>query len=250
MIMENKLALAAEKIRNSKYTLAFTGAGISVESGIPPFRGDDGLWNKYDPEVLDINYFLNHGETCWKTIREIFYDYFGQAQPNPAHTALAAMEKSGYLQAIVTQNIDNLHQMAGSKTVHEFHGSSSRLVCLKCKTSYPVHEVDINHGTPRCTKDNEILKPDFVFFGEGIPSDAWDNAFESAARCEVCLVVGSTGEVMPASHVPRKASENGAFIIEINPEKSTFTDSITSLWLQGKAGEILPLLLEEINRKQ
>ncbi len=247
--MENNLVQAAEKIRKSKYTLAFTGAGVSVESGIPPFRGENGLWSKYDPEVLDINYFLEHGETCWTYIREIFYDFFNNARPNPGHLALAVMEKLGFLQAIVTQNIDNLHQLAGSKTVHEFHGNSSRLVCLKCGSVYPAGEVDLNHGAPRCNHDNEILKPDFVFFGEGIPTDAWENAFESAARCEVCLVIGSTGEVMPASYVPRKASERGAFIIEINPEKSSYTETITSIWLKGKAGEILPLLLEAINNK-
>ncbi len=244
--MKEKIALAAQKLRNSSYTMAFTGAGISVESGIPPFRGQQGLWSKYDPEVLDINYFLEHGEQAWKVIREIFYDFFGKAQPNAGHYALAEMERNGRLQAIVTQNIDNLHQLAGSKNVYEFHGNSSRLVCLKCGTEYPADEVDLGHLPPCCKYDGQILKPDFVFFGEGIPSLAWEKSFESAEICEVCMVIGSTGEVVPASYVPQKASEKGACIIEINPEESQFTHTLTDIYLKGKAGEILPELLRAI----
>jgi len=246
MNMKNDLSLAAEKIRNSSFTMAFTGAGISVESGIPPFRGAGGLWNKYDPEVLEINYFYNHGEECWRVIREIFYDFFGDAKPNQAHYALAKMEELGYLQAIVTQNIDNLHQLAGSRNIAEFHGNSGRLVCTECKTVYPADKVNLEILPPRCPKDDQILKPDFVFFGEGIPAEAWDRSFESAEKCGVCIIIGSTGEVVPASFVPQKASDNGAFIIEINPEESQFTHTITNLHLKGKAGEILAQLVEEL----
>ncbi|HNU77280.1 MAG: NAD-dependent deacylase [Bacteroidota bacterium] len=247
--MDEKVRQAVRKIKKSTFMMAFTGAGISVESGIPPFRGATGLWSKYDPKVLDISYFLDHGEDCWKFIREIFYDFFGKAKPNSAHFALAEMEKAGLLQAIVTQNIDNLHQMAGSKNVYEFHGNSSRLVCLKCGTTYYTEDTDLRSGPPRCKYDNEILKPDFVFFGEGIPSEAWDKSFECAEQCDVCLVIGSTGEVVPASYVPHKASQKGAFIIEINPESSQFTYSVTDLWLQGKAGDVLPWLMEEIRKE-
>lgn len=244
--MKDNLSLAAEKISHSSFTLAFTGAGISVESGIPPFRGETGLWNKYDPDILEINYFYNHGEESWGVIRDIFYDFFGLASPNPGHYALAKMEELGYLHAIVTQNIDNLHQMAGSKNIAEFHGNSSRLICPECHTVYPVTAVDLSILPPRCHNDQQILKPDFVFFGEGIPAEAWDRSFDYADRCQVCLVIGSTGEVVPASYVPQKASQKGAFIIEINPEESQFTRSITNLHLRGKAGEILPKLLEKL----
>lgn len=246
--MKNNIELAASKLRQSSFNMAFTGAGISVESGIPPFRGVDGLWNRYEPEVLDINYFLEHGDLCWPTIREIFYDHFGKAQPNGAHLALAAMEERGWLHAIVTQNIDNLHQKAGSHKVYEFHGGSQRLVCPKCSTSFPVEECDLQNLPPRCPYDQQILKPDFVFFGEGIPTEAWNLSFDSAAQCEVCLIIGSTGEVVPASFVPKKARDRGAFIIEVNPERSQFTDSITDLWLKGKAGDLLPQLLMEMKK--
>jgi len=160
------------------------------------------------------------------------------------------MEKLGFLHAIVTQNIDNLHQLAGSRTVAEFHGNSSRLVCPKCNTEYAAGETDMTILPPRCKYDNQILKPDFVFFGEGIPTDAWNNSFDYAERCKVCLVIGSTGEVVPASYVPQRASSNGAFIIEINPEESNFTNSITNLHLKGKAGDILTQLVNELGKIQ
>jgi len=245
-VVKEKIAEAARRIKESACTLAFTGAGISVESGIPPFRGKHGLWNKYDPRVLELDYFLDHGEECWYYIREIFYDFFGKAQPNPAHLALARLEKAGLLACIVTQNIDNLHQRAGSQTVFEFHGNSSRLVCLVCQASFPVEKVDLQKIPPRCPHDHSILKPDFIFFGEGIPPDAYHQAFEHAARCEVCLIVGSTGEVVPASYVPVTAKQNGAFVIEINPEASKFTHSVTDLHLKGKAGEVMQALEREI----
>jgi len=232
----------AEIIKESKFTIAFTGAGISVESGIPPFRGEDGLWNKYNPEVLDLGYYLNNPEECWQYIREIFYDFFADAKPNKAHQVLARMEQEGMLQAVVTQNIDNLHQQAGNKVVHEFHGNSKRLICRKCNEVYDVRNFDLKNIPPRCKGDNEILKPDFIFFGEGISTAAFEDSFSDAEKCEVCIIIGSTGEVTPASFVPRTAKQNGATIIEINPSESLFTDSITDFHLQGSAGKILEKL--------
>lgn len=237
---------AAKAIKNSAYTIAFTGAGISVESGIPPFRGEHGLWNKYDPRVLELDYYHRHEEECWQVIREIFYDFFTGAKPNKAHEVLAGMEQAGLLQAVVTQNIDNLHQLAGSRNVFEFHGSSSRLKCPGCRKMTAAAEVDFNRIPPRCPGDGLILKPDFIFFGEGIPYDAYNGSFAAAERAEVCLIVGSTGEVAPASFVPRAASQNGAMIIEINPETSNFTNQITDIYLKGKAGEVLALLEKEL----
>ncbi len=232
----------AEIIKESKFTIAFTGAGISVESGIPPFRGEDGLWNKYNPEVLDLGYYHNNPEECWQYIREIFYDFFADAKPNKAHQVLARMEQKGMLQAVVTQNIDNLHQQAGNKVVHEFHGNSKRLICRKCNEVYDVRNFDLKNIPPRCKGDNEILKPDFIFFGEGISTAAFEDSFSDAEKCEVCIIIGSTGEVTPASFVPRTAKQNGATIIEINPSESLFTDSITDFHLQGSAGKILEKL--------
>jgi NAD-dependent deacetylase len=230
---------AAEAIRRSRYTIAFTGAGISVESGIPPFRGTDGIWNKYDPKVLEIDYYLSNTEQCWVYIRKIFYDFFAESKPNNAHLVLARMEKNGLLKSVITQNIDHLHQEAGSVAVHEFHGNSKRLVCLECGRKYSVEEFNLNKTPPLCKEDGSVLKPDFVFFGEGIPDEAYAGAFDEATKAEVCLVIGSTGEVYPAAHIPYIAKKNGAAIIEINPEPSSFTRELADIWLKGKAGEIL-----------
>ena len=230
---------AAKIIKRSHYTIAFTGAGISVESGIPPFRGTNGVWNKYDPKVLDIDYYLSDPARCWTYIREIFYDFFADSKPNKAHQVLARMEQHGLLKSVITQNIDNLHEEAGSKVVREFHGNSKQLICLKCGATYNAGEFNFENIPPRCKKDGEILKPDFVFFGEGIPSDAYSHSFADAEKAEVCLVVGSTGEVVPAAYVPRIAKQHGATIIEINPEMSTFTNEITDFYLKGRAGEVL-----------
>lgn len=237
---------SAKIIKQSKFTIAFTGAGISVESGVPPFRGEHGLWNKYNPEVLDLGYYLNNSDDCWVYIREIFYDFFAHAKPNKAHIVLAEMEQKGLLKSVITQNIDNLHYEAGSKIVHEFHGNSKKLKCLQCGNIYSANEFDFNKIPPRCKDDDQVLKPDFIFFGEGIPHEAYSNSFSDAENAEVCLIVGSTGEVTPASYVPRTAKQNGATIIEINPQESMFTNHITDIHLKGKAGEIMSLLEKEL----
>jgi NAD-dependent deacetylase len=244
--MELLLKESAEIIKQSKYTIAFTGAGISVESGIPPFRGEHGLWNKYNPEVLDLSYYLEHASECWEYIREIFYDFFADAHPNKAHLVLAEMESKDYLKSVITQNIDNLHFEAGNRVVHEFHGNSKKFKCLKCGNIYDASEVDFNNIPPRCKDDGEILKPDFIFFGEGIPPKAYSNSFADAEKAEVCIIIGSTGEVTPASFIPRTAKQANATIIEINPEESSFTNSITDIHLKGKASEIMTKLSNEL----
>ena len=237
--MDTLIEEAAKIIRRSAFTCAFTGAGISVESGVPPFRGRHGLWNKYDPKVLDLGFYFENPEKCWPVIREIFYDFFAEAKPNPAHEVLAQMEQKGLLQSVITQNIDNLHQEAGSKVVREFHGNAKKLKCLKCGAVYETSEIDFNIIPPKCPEDGEVLKPDFIFFGEGIPPDAFNNSFADAEKAEVCMIIGSTGEVTPASYVPRTAKQGGATIIEINPQESMFTNYITDIHLKGRAGEVL-----------
>lgn len=244
--MNNLIKSAAQFIRQSSFTMVFTGAGISVESGIPPFRGEHGLWNKYDPQVLDLHYFLNNPEESWYFIREIFYDFFEGAQPNRGHRVLARMEKEGWLHSVVTQNIDNLHYEAGNRVVREFHGNSKRLKCMKCGKEFSAEEIDFQHIPPRCDVDGGILKPDFIFFGEGIPREAYEQSFADAEKCGVCIIVGSTGEVTPASFVPRTAKQHGATIIEINPDITLFTSSITDIHLIGRAGEVLGKLEEEL----
>ena len=246
--MENNIQIAIDLIVGSKFAVAFTGAGISVESGIPPFRGESGLWSKYDPNVLDLNHFHLNPIEAWKVIKEIFYDFFGEAKPNSAHFALAELEKQGFLKSIITQNIDNLHYEAGSKEVYEFHGNSRMLVCPYCSKKYVAEESDIEN-IPMCDHCHAVLKPDFIFFGEGIPELAYRKSIEAAQKADLIIIIGSTGEVTPASSIPTLAKQNGAKIIEINPERTLFTNSITDVFVQGKATEVMDKILIGIKQK-
>ena len=234
---------AAEIIKNAKYVTAFTGAGISVESGIPPFRGENGLWNKFDPIILDLDYFHQQPLKSWRMIKQIFYDFFGEAKPNAAHFALARMEKLGFINSVITQNIDNLHQESGSKNVIEFHGTSRLLICTNCHRKYNADEIDLEKLPPKCENCGSILKPDFVFFGEPIPEPENSNSFEVAIKSDVMIIIGTTGEIMPASVIPFYAKQNNAKIIEVNIMPSNYTERTTDIFLQGKATEIMTKLL-------
>ncbi len=244
--MEEEIKQAANLLKQSHYTSAFTGAGISVESGIPPFRGTTGLWSKYNPIVLDINYFHSNPLESWRVIKEIFNDFFGKAKPNKAHQVLASMEQKGLLRNIITQNIDNLHQEAGSREVYEFHGNSRELVCTKCNKRFGIKNINFNKLPVTCDECGGLVKPDFIFFGEGIPPAAYEKSLESASKADLFLVIGTTGEIMPASQIPVIAKNNGAKIIEINIEPSNYTQQLTDIFLQGKATEIMELLFAEV----
>ena len=244
--LNKKIREAASIIKEARHVTAFTGAGISVESGIPPFRGENGIWNKYDPMILDIHFFMEHPTESWKVIKEIFYDFFGKAEANRAHIVLAEMEKSGLLREVITQNIDNLHQKAGNTVVHEFHGNSRNLICTKSGELLPAAHADLDALPPIHPATGGLLKPDFIFFGEGIPRIAYDASLKAAADSDVFLVIGTTGEIMPASQIPYLAKENGATIIEVNTKESNYTSRITDIFLQGKATEMMDLLAREM----
>lgn len=244
--LNKKIREAASIIKEARHVTAFTGAGISVESGIPPFRGENGIWNKYDPMILDIHFFMEHPTESWKVIKEIFYDFFGKAEANRAHIVLAEMEKSGLLREVITQNIDNLHQKAGNTVVHEFHGNSRNLICTKSGELLPAAHADLDALPPIHPATGGLLKPDFIFFGEGIPRIAYDASLKAAAESDVFLVIGTTGEIMPASQIPYLAKENGATIIEVNTKESNYTSRITDIFLQGKATEMMDLLAREM----
>jgi len=237
----------AELICKAKYPVAFTGAGISVESGIPPFRGQGGLWTKYDPGFLTLTRFHLQPEKSWAIIKEIFYDHWGEAEPNPAHTALAALEKMGHMKAIITMNIDNLHQKAGSTKVIEYHGTIGRMICEKCGRTYPTESVSLDAIPPRCSC-GAVLKPDFIFFEEGIPTEAFNESVDIAQKTDLMLVIGTTGEVMPACHVPLIAKQSGATIIEINPSESSYTHTTTDIYIPEKAGVALAEIAKEAKR--
>ncbi len=235
---ERDVIKAASMIVNSKHLVAYTGAGISVASGIPTFSGDGGIWSQFDPTIFDIDFFCSNPSASWKGISELFSSYFKDARPNPAHYLLARMEKEGMVKAVITQNIDNMHREAGNREVIEYHGNTKWLICNHCGERYEADKISLNTLPPRCLEDQEVLKPDFVFFGEGIPSDAASKSVEEVTLADVVLIIGSTGAVMPAGMLPSIAKSNGAKVIEINPHRSVFTNSLTDLFLQGPAAEI------------
>ncbi|MFH2108126.1 MAG: NAD-dependent protein deacylase [Chrysiogenia bacterium] len=238
------IARAARLLAGAGHVTVFSGAGISVESGIPPFRGAGGLWSMVDPGFMEIEYFRRQPEQSWLRIKEIFYDHFGRALPNDAHFGVAAMEKAGLVKATITQNIDNLHQRAGSREVIEFHGNSQWLVCLDCREREAVSPGRLAALPPRCACGG-LLKPDFIFFGEGIPEKALQRSYQEVSLADVFLLIGSSGEVMPACQIPPLAKARGAKVIEINSHGSNFTP-IADLFLQGPATEVVGALVREL----
>ncbi|MHA1595904.1 MAG: NAD-dependent protein deacetylase [Candidatus Baldrarchaeia archaeon] len=242
---------AAELIVESKKNVALTGAGISVESGIPDFRGPNGLWKRYGEHVGHISFFFTNPGEFWKFALEVAKVIFA-ARPNPAHYALAELEKMGKLHCIITQNIDGLHQKAGSKNVIEIHGTAWRLVCLQCGTKFPVEEIAsklMSKGftIPRCLKCEGILKPDTVFFGERLPEEELKIAISESMSCDLFMVVGSSLVVYPAASLPGIAKSHGAKTILVNLER-TAMDEMFDVVIYGKAGEILPKIVEEVKK--
>ncbi|HPC20522.1 MAG TPA: Sir2 family NAD-dependent protein deacetylase [Kiritimatiellia bacterium] len=239
--MEDILRAAAEKIRAAKYLTAFTGAGISVESGIPPFRGPGGIWNKYDPSILDLDTFRRQPGRSWPAIREMFANLLGAAgrpavQPNTAHRVLAKWEAEGRIQAVITQNIDGLHAAAGSRRLVEFHGHCRGVTCLECGRERPWDAATAEAEVPRCPCGG-LFKPGFVFFGEGIPPAALAQAEEAARRTDCMILVGTSGVVYPAAALPMLARRGGATLIEVNPEPSDYTGKIVDLFIPLPAGD-------------
>jgi len=242
MADDSALTTAAAAIRRSRLTVAMTGAGVSVESGLPDFRSPGGIWSKYDPrEYAYIESFLRNPRKIWRFIDELIRDY-GDAQPNEGHRALARLEAAGKLAAVITQNIDNLHQAGGSEKVIEFHGNMHRLICLDCRSSYSIRDEEVMAQTPPQCRCGRVLKPDFVFFGEMIPPRALEESFRLAAQCDVLLVAGTSAEVSPASMIPAEAKQSGATLVELNLSPTLLTDHLTDIFLPGPFAEVMPRL--------
>lgn len=238
---------AADIIINSKMTLGLTGAGISVESGIPDFRSAGGLWSRFDPaEYATITAFRANPEKVWQMLREMG-EVVDRARPNKAHVGLGELEKMGYLHYIITQNIDNLHQAGGSNNVIEYHGNSSTLSCLWCGNRYKTEEKR-DEIPPRC-ECKKVLKPDVIFFGEPIPQDAMNRSFMLASSAQTLMVIGTSAVVSPVNTIPSIAKQNGAKIIEINKERTHLTDTMTDIFLEGSAGEVVSALVETVRKK-
>jgi NAD-dependent deacetylase len=230
-------------LTSAKSIIFFTGAGISAESGIPTFRGKEGIWNKLKPEELaSFDAFLRNPKLVWE-----WYNHrkkiIHQSQPNPGHIAIAEMQNIFPDVTVVTQNIDNLHRRAGSKTIYELHGNIERNFCIKCKTFYN-EELDFSKGVPKC-KCGGLIRPDVVWFGEYLPEDQF-NASEKASRhCDVFFIVGTSAVVYPAANLIFVAKQNGAYLAEVNIE-DTEVSGLADISFFGASGKILPEILDEM----
>ncbi|GMU95489.1 NAD-dependent deacylase [Ignavibacterium album] len=234
----NKLAVS-EKI------VFFTGAGISAESGIPTFRGKDGIWNKLKPEELaNFNAFMRNPQMVWE-----WYNHrkkiIHESNPNAGHIAIAEFEKYFDDVTVVTQNIDNLHRRAGSKKIYELHGNIERNYCIDCKTFYN-KELDFSEGVPRC-KCGGLIRPDVVWFGEFLPADQLEASEKAAINSDIFFVVGTSAVVYPAAGLVYTAKRSGSYIVEVNIEE-TEVSSIADISFFGEAGKVLPEILEEVKK--
>ncbi len=254
--MDKQIDEIAGHLLRATNAVALTGAGISTESGIPDFRSPGGLWTRVDPEEFSIDRFLQNPSRFWRMHWQLKQsgDFdLASAEPNPAHYALARMEQMGILKCIITQNVDNLHQRAGSVEVVEFHGNLLRAVCLKCRELEPIENVEARvasgeEETPRCQKCHGLLKPDAVFFGEAIPSKALMVSNVQSQKCDVLLVVGTSLQVFPAAQIPIsvKMKHPPATVIEINREPSSMHQQVADILVTGSAGEIMSALINRL----
>ncbi len=241
--MRDAIEEAAELLASRGRVVALTGAGISVESGIPDFRSAEGLWTRYSPsEYATIEAFLHNPRKVWRMLAEMD-DLLDSARPNAGHAALAQLAEAGVLDGVITQNIDGLHQAAGSRRVIEFHGSHRTFTCLECGQRYD-QERTRTLGMPPACGCGEVLKPDVIFFGESIPGEAMEESYRLASTCRTMLVVGTSAEVAPASQMPWLAKRNGALVIEVNIARSMLTGHLTDIFLQGEAGTVLQELAD------
>lgn len=243
-VMEQEIEQAARLVGEARRIVALTGAGISVPSGIPDFRGSSGLWAGQDPlEVASMHAFAAHPERFFRWIRPLL-DQVLAAEPNLAHRALAALERQNRLRAVITQNIDGLHQRAGSREVFELHGHLRSATCVSCGLQAPAEPLlpRVRRGEVPCCQCGGVYKPDIILFGDQLPLNLYWLAVEELKRCDLLIVVGTSLEVAPVSEMPQMALDHGAKLIIVNTS-ATHIDLHASVVLQGNAAEILPRII-------
>ncbi len=248
--MENDIEQAEKLILDSKYVVGLTGAGISVESGIRPFRGPGGLWTEHgEPPMDGYQRFLADPKEHWENIvkrsgaTSDFVKALSSAKPHPAHYALAELEEMGLLKYLITQNIDNLHLAAGSKKVAEIHGNYTKLRCVECLARYEREEISLETLPPRCPRCGDIIKSDTVMFGEPIPVDVLRICQQETDKADCMLSVGTSAFVYPAAGFPQEIKQNGGVLIEIDLYETALTP-LCDVSIRGKAGEVLPQLVD------
>jgi len=245
----------ADLIIEAKKVVAFTGAGISTESGIPDFRSPGGIWDRFDPDDFTYQKFVRDPEARrkqWQMLRE--GGLTTKAKPNPAHYAIAELDRLGKLDCIITQNVDNLHQKAGvpASKVFELHGNMQWAVCLSCGRRYPFEQVktrlDEGEKIPDCEMCHGILKPNAVFFGEPLPREVLEEATLRSSNCDLFIVIGSTLVVYPAAYMPMYAVNSRAKLVIINLS-STSMDEQASVLIRAKAGETMSKIIKRVKEK-
>ena len=247
---KTSIEYAAELLRKSKYAVVLTGAGISTPSGIPDFRSEGtGLWSRDEPmEVASLSTFRTDPERFFVWFRPLASRIFNAA-PNPAHIALAELEKAGRVQSIITQNIDALHHKAGSKNIIEMHGTLRTLSCTQCFQKADARnylKAFVEHGTvPRCPHCNGVLKPDVILFGEQLPQQAWYDAQRESRRCDLMLVAGSSLEVLPVAGLPMQAIDRGSHLVLVN-NATTYLNVRADVVIQEDVAAILPVIAEQV----
>ncbi len=246
-----QLDLASQLILDAEYCVALTGAGISTPSGIPDFRSPgSGVWTKYSPmEVASLSAFRYNPDRFYDWLRPFLKSLF-QADPNPAHCTLASLEKRNYLQSIITQNIDCLHQKAGSNSVIEVHGTYQTLTCLGCfqqvEASFELINTFLEDSvTPHCPECGSLLKPDIILYEEQLPADKWKLARDEVLKCDLLLVLGSSLTVTPVSDLPYSALGNGAKLIIINRTCTHLAD-LAAVSIQGDLEELMPIIENKV----
>jgi len=238
-----------EFLQNSKYTVVLTGAGVSTDSGIPDFRSQNGLYSKYDAnKVFDIDYFLKDPTYFYKFAREEILKMLA-VEPSATHNMLAKLEKEGLIKAVITQNIDLLHQKAGSKNVIELHGNISKAHCIRCSKEYDFIKILKNsQNVPECTICGGLVKPNIVFFGEKLPEGELKKAFYLVNSCDLIIVMGSSLVVQPAASLPIYAVNNGAKFLIANKGK-TALDNISTRKYDFNLNEFSKAVVDILNRE-
>ena len=244
--MEELIEQVARDLARATQVTALTGAGISVESGIPPFRGPGGLWEKIDPmEFAHIDAFVKDPAKVWNMLLKDMKNLLDVARPNPAHRGLAQLEAMGILTTVITQNVDGLHQQAGNTDVIEFHGSFAVHRCMQCSTRRETADIDLTEIPPRCPCGG-IWRPECVFFGEMIPTQALWRSQQAAESCDLMLVIGTSATVQPAATMPVIAKQAGAQVIEFNEEETPLTGWVSDYRVPGKAGKVLDQVVKRL----
>ena len=252
LLEKKKIQQAANLLLNSKEAIALTGAGISTESGIPDFRSEGGLWEKYKPEIYgNIQSFLKNPTKFWEMAKKIAPNIF-RAKPNLGHYALAELEDLGILKAVITQNIDELHQQSGSVIVYEVHGSVNRFTCFGCRASYTKDQIyrklkrEKKIG-PSCDYCASPLKPSVVLFGEAPPRFEMYQSQALAQKADVMLIAGSSLSVAPVCDLPLYTLREKGKLIIVNDER-TDLDEKAEVVINHKIGRVLPLIVGEIKK--